>query len=128
MGREENIVKDRILSTYGGLDEFRFWKIANVFIRMPDGRGVRGGTVSGFSDLLFIKQVVIMPHHVGRIIGQFGICETKAEGPETTKKDLKEKQESIITQVIGMGGLAGKAHCIEDFERLNSAWELRGEI
>lgn len=124
MGQKENKVKDGVLKKYGGGDERLLFKIANVFIRTSEGRGVRGGTVRGFSDLLFIEKRLILPEHVGRYIGQFGLAEAKQPGAHT-EKELHQLQENVMQNVIAMGGIAGRVRCNEDFQLILDSWDLR---
>lgn len=124
MGRAENRVKDAIIGKWGGGDDILMYKVSNVFIRTAEGRGVRGGTIRGFSDVLFGRNLLILPQHVGREILQFGLCETKSIDGKT-EKVLQQLQQNTIDNVNRMGGIAGRARCVEDFQTILDSWDLR---
>jgi len=127
MGRKENDVKDSILWEYGSGDEFIFWKVANVFFRLADGRGVRGGSIRGFGDLVGIRKLLIMPEHIGLTIGQYVTVETKQPGAYTAP-ELNELQEIYLNNVTDMGGFACRAYSMADFAEAKHEWDKKLRI
>lgn len=57
-------------------------------------------------DLIGVKPVLIEPHHVGHIIGQFVSLETKAEGWNYTGTAHERAQLEWVTLITRLGGEA----------------------
>ncbi len=71
------------------------------------------------SDFIGITPVLIMPHHVGHVVGVFTAVEMKHEGWHLTPGDKRGlHQKKFIDMVLAAGGYAGFAKDIEDFRRI----------
>lgn len=71
------------------------------------------------SDLIGIKPTLIMPHHVGHILGIFTAVETK-RSDWTLKPDDERAaaQQRFIDIVLKNGGLAGFARSVDEFRAI----------
>ena len=91
----------------------RLWR-NNVGATMtPEGSFVRFGLcndskkMNGIiksSDLIGIRPVLICPHHVGMVIGQFVARECKAPGHVFRSTPRERAQLKFLLLVIGLGG------------------------
>jgi hypothetical protein len=67
-----------------------------------DGRFIRFGLAPGSSDLIGITEYVVQPGDVGRTLGVFTACETKA-----ARGRVSAVQQNFIDAVKRHGGFAG---------------------
>lgn len=76
------------------------------------GQWVRFGLAVGSSDLIGLTSVTITPEMVGRRIAVFTAIEVKHEAPVTSD------QLAFIKTVLAMGGIAGVAHSVADYDTI----------
>ncbi|QDP66977.1 MAG: putative nuclease [Prokaryotic dsDNA virus sp.] len=115
-----------------GSAEFRtpLWRNNNGAMTTDDGRHVRFGLGNDSAavnkkwksaDLIGIRPVLIMPHHVGTTVGQFTAAEVKAPGWRLQPSDKRaQAQSAFIRSVQSFGGRAGFIQSEDDIRRLLS--------
>lgn len=69
------------------------------------------------SDLIGITPMVVLPQHVGLIIGVFTAVEMKHPGWRGVSNDREKAQAEFIRVVRDKGGLAGFITGVEDYDR-----------
>ena len=96
----------------GSTPTARLWR--NVVGSFPTESGgrVRTGLAIGSSDLIGLTAIEITPAFVGRKVAVFTAIEVKA-GARVTDAQL-----AYISMVRGLGGIAGIAESVKDYQTL----------
>ncbi len=72
------------------------------------------------SDLIGIKRILIMPHHVGHVVGQFIACENKRGNWKWSGNEREEAQWKYLQLVKRYGGIGIFANSIEEYRKCMS--------
>lgn len=79
----------------------------------PGGERVAYGLFHGSSDLIGPTRILITPEMVGRAMAIFTAVEVKKRSSRG-----EEHQEAFLGMVRGLGGIAGVARTVEEYEAL----------
>lgn len=120
----ESAVQNQIRLAASNAGNF-LWRNNSGAVTTADGRHIRFGlgndsakinAVLKSSDLIGITPVVIMPHHIGCVVGVFTAIECKSSAWRGPRSEHDRAQQNFINTVRQAGGFADFCTNVEEYK------------